>query len=87
MKPIVETTPREAGKAMSKCLKNGIRIYPVPYGYNFKIIIERNGKPKPGKDVFPAKAEKDKPGVFDKIRELYDQIAEKIDKPKPVLQS
>ena len=83
MRTIAEKTPKELAQEMKTCLKNGVRIYPVPYGNNFKIVVERNGKPKPGKDIFPSKAEKGRTGVFDKIRELYSQIAFKINNPEP----
>lgn len=87
---VENVTPRESGRPMALCLKNGIRIYPVPYGNRFKIVIERNGKPTMGAETYPEKtdktAPKDKPvvGVYDKIRELYNDLAAKIEKLKPV---
>jgi len=81
---IVENTPKNEAKNMSKCFKNGIRIYPFKYGNNFKIVVERNGKPKKGEKLYPEKADKVTPGVYDMIHELYRQLADKIENPQPL---
>jgi len=75
----MEKTARETGQYMSKCLKRGIRVYPVPWGRNFKIVVERNGKPKHGEQIFNATT------VFDKINEIYKQIANNIEKKQTQL--
>jgi hypothetical protein len=81
---IVENTPKDESRNMSTCFKNGIRIIPFKYGNLFKIIVERNGKQKKGEDLYPEKSDKHTPGVYDKIHELYRQIANKIDTPQPL---
>lgn len=86
MNPIVEN-PRQADRAMSLCLKNGIRIYPVPYSASrYKIVIEQPGmKPSKSDETYPEKSDKHTPGMYDKIREIYRQIAEQLEKPKPAI--
>lgn len=77
--------PREQCKSMSLCFKHGIRIYPVPYGNNFKITVEKKGKPETGDKIFYPETKKDsktgkilKMGVWDKIWQTYEQIAQNI---------
>lgn len=78
--------PRRFDQAMSLCFKNGIKIYPVPYGASrFEIVIERPGKaPKKSDEKYPEKATKHLPGIYDKILSLYQEIAAKLEKPQPV---
>jgi len=75
---------RQQCKCMSICLKNGVRIYTTRYGNNFKITIEKAGIPKTGKKIFFIKTTRDSKtgdvtlGVYDKIWDLYKQIATNI---------
>lgn len=69
----MEKTARKSDSAMSKCLKRGIRIYPQPWGRNFKIVIEKNGAATPGEKIFDSKT------VFDRIREIYKEIANNLE--------
>lgn len=67
---------------MSYCFKHAIRIYPTPYGNNYKITIEKQGKPKTGDKIFFLKTRIDPKtkevislGLYEKIWQLYEQIA------------
>lgn len=73
---------KEQGKYMTICLRNGIRLFPVPYGNRYKIVVERHGKAKKGEETYPLKSDKTAIGVYDKIYQLYQQIADNITKPK-----
>lgn len=76
-------TPRETGKHMSYCLRHNVRIYPVCHGYNsFKIAIEKNGREKIGKEVYPETTTKKGIGVYDKMWELYETLAKRIEAKK-----
>ncbi|WP_299431526.1 hypothetical protein [uncultured Aquimarina sp.] len=76
---------REQSKFMSLCLSEGIVIYPIVYARKrYKIVIETRGIPKEGKEIYPQDPEVDKktkerkPSVYEKIHELYEEIAQNI---------
>lgn len=82
MKTVVEKPPREAGKAMSICFKNGFRIYPVPYSASrYKIVTERPRKdPLESEETYSVKPGRNQTGLWEKIEELYGTIAARIEK-------
>lgn len=84
METAIEKNPREKDQNMSLCFKNGIRVIPQPFGNRFKIIIERNGKQKPGDQIYPLKSTETETGVYDKLHELYKKIAHNLRNPKPI---
>lgn len=76
----IETPKRDPkGAVMSVCFKKGFYLKPLPWGNRFKIILEEPGqKPKTGSKTYPAKSDEHSTGVFDKMQEMYQQIAFKI---------
>ena len=78
-------TPKEAARNMSICFKDGIRILPVPYGTRYKIQVEQEGKnPILPDNLYPEKSTKTEIGVFDKIQELYAELANRVEKKNTV---
>lgn len=81
-------------KYMKPCLDHNILIYPKPQSSNggrYKIVIERNGKPKVGSEIYKNELSYKKvqkqgktgfeevkvevPSIWDKIFQLYREIA------------
>jgi len=64
---------------MSEVFENNIKIYPVVHDRsNFKIEIDFKGKKKLGKKLYNWKT--DQKELQEKMRELYIQIYERIQK-------
>lgn len=78
-------TPKEAARNMSLCFKAGIRILPVPYGTRYKIQVEQEGKdPIIPDNLYPEKSTKTETGLYDKIQELYAELAQRVERKNAV---
>lgn len=67
----------------SLCERNGIRAFAVPNGRSrFRIDLEERLKTKTkitkGKLYYPEKTTRQEIGVYDKIKELYATLAQRI---------
>lgn len=76
----MKITDKEFADVFNKCLRNGVRIYPVPTsnGSNktkakVKLIVDYGSKQVESSEVY---AQEDK--MSDKIVELYCHIAERL---------
>ena len=71
----------DINKVLSTVFENNIKIYPVVYSKSeFKIEIDFGGKKKLGKKKYNWKIEQKE--LQNKIRELYYEIYERIQKRK-----
>jgi len=70
----------EQGEYMSKCFKKDIYITPIPHYYKYQIRINSNGVIKISDGLYPLVGDKSSIGLYDKMVDLYRQIAANIDK-------
>jgi hypothetical protein len=67
---------------MSKCNKNEVYVSAQKYDNDFKLLITSNGDTRLTDKTYPLDTNKSSMGVYDKLHDLYRQIAANIDKQK-----
>lgn len=69
---------KEQRSNMSLCFENDIKIIPDPIAGRYKLTMVDNGKRKPSGKTYPAETTKNDIGAWDKLHDLYKQIANNI---------
>lgn len=66
-------------QAMSKCISNGIKVYPIVENRNqLRLVININGTEKHGDKLFNAKPSKRDDKWWDKVYAIYEQLSQKL---------
>jgi hypothetical protein len=69
-------------KNMIKCNKNEVFVSVQKHTTDYKLKIRSNGETRLTDDIYPLETNKYRMGVYDKLHDLYRQIAANIDKQK-----